>query len=232
MKVSIVIPGFNRWDLTHRRLFELYNQITHKPYEIVYSDDASTDPSVLGGLKWWKTSGPMRLRVVLGAKNKGFSHTCNAGIEHAKGDVIVVLSNDVEVYGDFVTSIVDRLSMGEKTLIGNTLYDWDTGWNNLVINGKKTLFPYLGGYMIAATRDTWDDLGGFDAETYKRYDYEDVDLSTMAIRKGYALHAIKSPHLKHLSGQTIMTVDKNREKRTMKNRARFIEKWSRIYAED
>jgi GT2 family glycosyltransferase len=115
-----------------------------------------------------------------------------------------------------------------QRLIGNVVYEFDTGWNYLKMrNGKKVLFPYAEGYLLACTKDVWEDLGGFDP-IYFPYDFEDVDISTMAIHKEYKLFALNSPYIRHLSGQTVSQVNPRREEVTRINQQKFISKWSKI----
>ena len=77
------------------------------------------------------------------------------------------------------------------------------------------------------TRDVWDDLGGFDP-IYEKFDAEDVDISTMALIKGYTLRPLNSRKLHHMSGQTVRKYYPNREEYTRKNLKRFQKKWSRV----
>jgi len=225
--ISIIVPAFNRWDLTHARFLELYQHVSHHDIEVIYSDDASTEGEVLSGLRWWQTSKLLPLEVVFNPKNRGFGATCNQGAEHAQGDSLIFLSNDVLISGNFVWQVLDVLERNSNALIGNTLYAYDTGWNVLAINGKKQLFPYLGGYFIACTAQVWEHLGGFDP-IFLPYDYEDIDLCTTAQYLLHPLVPINSEYLQHLSGQTIRTVNTQREKITLRNQKRFIEKWSKI----
>ena len=50
------------------------------------------------------------------------------------------------------------------------------------------------------------------------FDYEDLDISTTALYKGYELVALNLPYLKHMSGATIATLKVDRMAITTKNK--------------
>ena len=104
------------------------------------------------------------------------------------------------------------------------MVDWPAGWNEFSVNGSKIVIPYLGGWLLACTKDAWVDLGGFDP-LYGRFDYEDLDISTTALYKGYELVALNLPYLKHMSGATIATLKVDRMAITTKNKEKYIAKW-------
>ena len=224
MKVSIIIPMFNNWHLTHSRLMDIYAHV-HEKVQIIVVDDASTE-NIDGPIDWWLTQKKHQIIYVRSPKNMGFGCSMNTGVQTATTDVVILLSNDVIIKGELVTPILLRLRQNAKLLLGDQLYHEDTGWNNLNINGKMRLFPYLAGYLLACKRQTFVELGGFD-DRYEKFDYEDVDLSTTAVYLGYELSAIKLPVI-HISGATVRKEYPDRERYTRINQERFVEKWSKL----
>jgi glycosyltransferase involved in cell wall biosynthesis len=87
VKISVIIPTFNRAKLVQRAIKSVLNQ-TLKPYEIIVVDDGSTDDT-LEVLKNY----PIK---VLTQKNKGISSARNLGIKNATGDIIALLDSDDE----------------------------------------------------------------------------------------------------------------------------------------
>jgi GT2 family glycosyltransferase len=231
MKVSVIIPFYGKWELVHQRLNELYKFVhPATDMEIILINDKPEDKEP-NGVGWWQQMGAMNVRYFHNKKNLGFGGAMNKGARKAKGEALIFLSNDVVIGGDFVRDIIGALTVDNQRLIGNVVYTHDTGWNYLTMkNRKKTLFPYAEGYLLACTREIWEDLGGFDP-IYYPYDYEDVDLSTQVIHKGYNLYALNSKYIRHMSGQTVRTVNANREETTRKHQKKFIEKWSKILDE-
>ena len=228
--VSIVIPFYNNWTLTHQRMMELYTYVSI-PIEIILVNDCSADENVKGGMGWWKTQNKHRVICIDNPKNLGFGGSMNVGANRATEDILIFLSNDVQMFGDIVTPIVNVLEENALRLVGNEIYIGDTGWNVLNINGKRKLFPYLAGYLLACTKEVWKDLGGFD-DIYAPYDVEDIDISTMATHKGYDLHALNMSFVYHMSGQTIRKVNPKREEVTRRNLKKFQEKWSKILKDE
>ena len=188
-------------------------------------DDASGDIDAQTGVTWWKKSFDHNIRYKRNKENLGFGGNCNAGAEIAEGEILVFLSNDVIIRGDFLTPIKDILTEGNpEALVGGQIIDWAGGWNEINYNGSKRFIPYLAGWLLACRKETWKELGGFDPR-YGVYDYEDVDLSTTAISKGIPLIVTDSSHLQHLSGATIASMKVDRRSQTLKNQKIYHEKW-------
>jgi len=221
MKVSVIIPFYNNWELTHSRLMELYTHVD--PLEIILVNDCSTDN--VGGRKWWESNTKHNIVCLDNDINLGFGGSMNRGVEESTGNFVILLSNDVIVRGDIVSQTLDKYK--KNSLLGNTLRDYDTGWNVFEYLGRKRMFPYIEGYYIACDKHAWEELGGFDP-IFAPYDMEDVDLSTSAILNGYNLVALNSQYLSHMSGQTIRKVNPQRETITNMNRQKFYMKWTRI----
>ena len=221
MKVSIIIPFYGRWDLTHARMLELYTHVQTK-CDIVLVDDASEGDGYIGGVAWWqKKIDKHSVYYLRNTENLGFGWSMNRGARVALkygAEVLVFMSNDVQIFSDFVAEIVGLVEQDKNVLIGGELLDRDTGWN--VLDG--TIIPYLTGWLLACHKDIWADLGGFDIK-YGRHDYEDIDLSLTATTKGYALRVLSSKFY-HMAAQTA-PYDVTRERITKENQQKFIEKW-------
>jgi len=229
MKVSIIIPFYNNWYLTHQRMMELYRVIP-TPCEVILVDDCSTE-DITGAMGFWRGKTQHSVKAIKTPRNLGFGGAMNHGCRRATEDVYVLLSNDVQVLYNFVPDVIKIIESEEKVLVGNEFYTHDTGWNVLNINGKPKIFPYLAGYFLACTKDAWKDLGGFD-DIFGLFDYEDVDLSTTALYKGYKLIPINSKMLVHFSGQTVRKHYPERETITRRNQKKFIGKWSKILEDE
>lgn len=224
--ISVIIPVYNRWDLTHNRMFDLFKHIPEGKIEVIVVDDASPDEvEIRAGMTWWqKKLAHHKIRYARNPENRGFGLTCNGGAKLADGEILCFLSNDVVVSGDFISEIEYKISEDANSLIGGRLLYWDTGWNVFNFDGKDSIVSYVEGWMIACTQDVWKRLGGFDP-IYAPYDYEDLDLSMTAVREGIKLVGLDSPYLMHLSGQSIRAANPKREEITNKNREKFFEKW-------
>lgn len=224
MKISVVIPVYGNWDLVHSRLNELFHHVPLDT-EIFVIDDASPDKNSINILKWWKEESPLkdRLFIYKNKQNLGFGGTCNKGFDIAikhGADGVCLLTTDVTVMSDFVTNVTTILDLDNNVLIGGEVLYNDTGWNRL----PTCIVPYAHGWFLAAHKDTWKKLGGFDP-LYEKFDFEDVDLSTTAHWLGVKLVPCGAKFY-HAIGKTVSKFYPDRERYTRINQQRWINKWA------
>ncbi len=218
-EISIIIPFYNHWDLTHARIMEIH-KFLGDDVEVILVNDASTDTDCDGGVAFWqKADTRQKIRYVKNDINLGFGGSMNKGAKLAKGNILVFLSNDVIITNDFMEQIKNKIAAEKDILIGGRIVYWDSGWNTI----NNTIFPYCEGWLLACTKEVWDNLGGFDPR-YAPQDFEDVDRSATAIEMGYRLVGLNSPHLKHIGGQTA-NYNEKRLAITNRNKQKFFEKW-------
>jgi len=91
MKVSVIIPTYNRAKLVKRAILSVLNQ-TYKDFELVVVDDGSFDNTkdVLRSIN------DLRLKTIFLDKNMGVSAARNIGINESTGEVIALLDSDDE----------------------------------------------------------------------------------------------------------------------------------------
>lgn len=228
MKSYILIPHFENWTLTHQRLWELYRYCRDNITEVIVIDDCSMDDETEGGLRWWaqfRVQHDFKVSSIRTPENLNFLRASNFGIRHllekvTSDDIIILLSNDVEIRNDFVRQIADKIGQSPKSLVGGVLYSHDTGWNKF----GNTVFPYIEGWLLAMNMEGWTLAEwGFD-ERFSPSDYEDVDLSTFMRTMRYELIPLNNPGLHHIGGQSIK-YGPERLARTNENRKKFEEKW-------
>lgn len=218
-KISIVILCYNGYGYTHQLLMDI-KQHCKGVHEVLVIDNASEDDHVVEGLNFWLGLKVLPLRVISLKHNRGFIGGMNYGIKKAVGDVVLVFSNDVRIQSpEFLEEVSLQFETDKKILLGSSLYTHDTGWNKFGIK----IFPYMEGYFLGATKKAWQEWDGFD-ERYSPSDYEDVDLSTRAIKEGYKLVKLPDGMIKHLGGRTYGYNDE-RLARTKANRILFAHKW-------
>lgn len=230
--VSVIIPYFGNWTLTHQRLGELSRYAPADRVEVILVNDASTELDCRSGAGWWTNNfKDFPVRYVENKNNLGFGGSNNIGAKVAKGDILVFLSNDVVVSGKFIEQIEEIIdSYDGEVMIGNQVLYHDTGWNVITIKDKPSIICYPVGYLLACTRKLWNRIGGFDL-LYGVYDYEDVDLGAWCIYNDVPMIALNNPGIRHMGEQTVRKVNPNREEHTKKNRVLFIDKWTDLLAE-
>ena len=224
MKVSVIIPSRDKWSLTHNLLYSLYKLESEDLNEIVLVDDESQEAETLQGQHWWFTNGMFKSRaidfwILQQDQNVGFLRSSNGGLKKATGDIKVLLSNDVVVTSSFLPDVKAVLANDPRALVGGKLLSGNTGWNDF----GGVIYPYIEGWLLAATKETWNELNYFD-EKYVPYTFEDNDLSQTAISQGRRLVALNLPGLNHLGAQTI-TYNEARFKITEAHKEIFRKKW-------
>jgi GT2 family glycosyltransferase len=214
-EVAVITPLWNRADLTMRFYRSHVSRGLADGAVYVAVDNGSHDatPSILRNL----ASSFRDFVTIKNEVNRGFGPANNQGYREVESEVVVFLSNDVEVNGDYLSPILAVARDG--LLIGGELIDWDSGWNSF--DGR--VVPYIAGWCVAATRATIECLGGWD-ERFVPCDYEDVDLSKSAVEAGLVLKPLSLP-LRHLSGQSALSLQGGRARITLQNRGLFMKKW-------
>ena len=190
--LSVVIPVFNRSDLTDQVLKELWFT-SSKTDEIVVVDNGSWDTTPLV-LDEHKKHFEDRMIVLRHGRNEGFATACNDGIRLSHGDVVILLNNDVRIHHAFQRQICETLDENPKRLVCGRLVNWPAGWNQF----GDMIIPYAEAWCLGFRRTAILDIGYLDEQFTPAY-YEDVDFSFRAIQKGYELMQLSLP-LTHLRG--------------------------------
>ena len=138
MKISVVIPTFNRISLVARAIDSVLKQSLN-PYEIIVVDDGSDDGT--SEMIQNKYSSIKLIRQ----QNNGVSAARNKGIEHAKGDWIGLLDSDDEWKEKKLEHQADRLIKTPEYDFCHTNEIWIR--NGVRVNQRKKHEKY-GGYIF------------------------------------------------------------------------------------
>ncbi len=120
MKISVVIPVYNEREnlpLLAKALHEALADCRY-PWEAVLVDDGSTDGSA-EVLERLAADDPDRMRVVFLRRNFGQTAAIAAGIDHAVGDLIVLMDADLQNDPRDIPLLVAKVEEG---------YDVVSGW--------------------------------------------------------------------------------------------------------
>lgn len=216
---SIVVPVWNNAGMTARFLSMLAPWLVKGRDEVIIVDDASRDRSRVI-LRWWFKQLGGQLKVIHNAQNIGFGPSANAGAQTALGDHIIIMNNDVDVLGNFITPTLEHLHRDELSIVTGRLVDWDSGWNRF----GDEIITYGEGWYLAMARSVWEGLEGFD-ERFVPCDFEDVDFGYRAQALGIDLiESVPPLPLHHLGGSTGALLD-DRRAITITNQRRFAQKW-------
>jgi GT2 family glycosyltransferase len=201
----VVVTWESEADLT--RL--VHSMLAHLPprNELVVVDNASSDQPERA-LELWR--GPTRFRRL--EENLGFGAACNAGVEIASGEAIVLLNPDVELLDASLEALGDA-ALEAGALVGPRLINADRSrqpsasgpvvgpwpWIGAILPGalqpgpiraraepwrleRRVAVAWLTGACIAAPRQTLVELGPFDPAIELMS--EDLDLCLRAAARG------------------------------------------------
>lgn len=196
--ISIIIPNYNG-----KHLLEEYLKFTisaaknaDTPYEIIVIDDCSTDTSVA----FLRSEFP-EIVLLENETNRGFSFTCNRGINAAKYDLVFLLNSDVKLTSNYFEhqwryfskddtfGVMGRImSMDKKNIEDAARYMSLKGiqlktTRHFYSNKKNEFVPtmYLSGANALIDRKKLLAIGGFD-EIFSPFYSEDFDLGLRAWR--------------------------------------------------
>lgn len=120
MNLSLVIPVFNEEEnlpLLFDSIQKAVNPLK-KSWEVIFVDDGSSDKSI-DVLKSLTKKDSKHVRVVVFRRNFGQTAAIAAGIDHAQGEIIVLLDADLQNDPADIPSLLAKLDEG---------YDLVSGW--------------------------------------------------------------------------------------------------------
>jgi len=111
--LSIIIPNYNGGQLIEKFFPSVIRAAQNYlgEWEIIIVDDCSVDEST-AVIKHFVSSHEA-ISFYKQSVNRGFSATCNIGINHAKGEVLFFLNNDVALEEDFFGYFNDHFDDSE-----------------------------------------------------------------------------------------------------------------------
>jgi GT2 family glycosyltransferase len=206
--VSLIIPTRDRYDLLRRCVDSIYRRSTYPSFEIVLLDNQTTDPRALRYLE--ELGARPNVRVVRYDAPFNYSAINNFAVRHARGTVLALINNDVEVITrDWLEEMVSQALRPDIGAVGAMLYyPNDTIQHAGVILGLggvaghaycyrprgysgQASRAFLAQNLSAVTaacmvlrREVFDEVGGLD-ETHLPIAYNDVDLCLRIREKGY-----------------------------------------------
>ena len=138
MKISVVIPTYNRIALVERAIDSVLMQ-SIKPFDIIVVDDGSDDGTSEMIKKKYRSINLVQ------QQNSGVSAARNNGIKHAKGDWIALLDSDDEWTEKKLENQANRLIKNPDYHFCHTNEIWIR--NGVRVNQKKRHQKY-GGYIF------------------------------------------------------------------------------------
>jgi GT2 family glycosyltransferase len=233
---SIIMPLFNRVELTEQCLVNLAEVTRGMTYEVILVDNASNDGTAelvasLGG----------DVQVIRNSENRGFAAACNQGARAARGRHLVFLNNDTIPLSGWLEPLLVELDADPSVAVvgSKLLFADNTVQHAGVIFMRDIPIPYHAFYRADATepavnkrrelhcvtaacmavrRTVFDSIGGFDEGFVNGY--EDVDFCLKVRQRGDKVVYQPQSTLYHLESQT-----PGRKDHDQANGRRLLERW-------
>jgi GT2 family glycosyltransferase len=234
--ISVIIPNFNGRNLLAEILPSLVDalQDTKLPFEIIVSDDCSTDESV----SYLQVNYP-QVKILISEKNRGFAITINRGVFAAKYSHLLLLNSDVKLNPGYFQGLLRYFNREDTFGVMSRIIGWD---DDIIQDGGK--YPYFHGVKIKTSgnyvpikdepepwlytmylsganafvsREKILELQGFD-ELFVPFYVEDYELSLRAWRMGWKCYYDHAAVCRHKVSVSIRSTNKRREIAIVYNR--------------
>jgi GT2 family glycosyltransferase len=237
--VSIVIPCWEEAAVSAEAFHSVFAESETVSVEVVVVNNGSRDPFFAA------ISDHPDLVWVEFEKNVGFGPACNAGVERASGEYILLLNNDAQLAPGSIQAMVNAFATDDRiAVVGPKIISFDgrlqeagtiikaDGTGQLIgfaASPDEPRFNYprcvehLSAAAVVIRRDVFLAEGGFDPAYAPAY-CEDADLSLKLRAKGYRLfYEPKALVAHHLSKSTASSGKKQLLRR---NRATLLRRWA------
>lgn len=194
MKISIIVTNWNGLKLLKKN-FQRVIDTSQDADEIIFTDDASSDESVSYIKSLQKRFS--KIKIIAHKKNVGFGKNSNHAVSKAKGDLVVLLNNDIYPHDNYIKNSLKHFKDKEVFGVGfaeTGNENWSTVyWQNGYLQhgrGQEIKKPHISAWLSGGSsiirKEYFEKLGGFDP-VYEPFYYEDLDLGFRAWKSGYKL---------------------------------------------
>lgn len=195
MKLSVVIACFNGADFIANQLEALASQRYAGPWELVISDNGSTDES-LAIVKTYRERIP-ELRIVDSSDRQSRAHARNVGVDVATGDALLFLDQDDQVASGWLAAMSKALHENdfvacrvETEKLNKPLVRKSRGCfqrRGLQKYTYPSFLPHAAGCTLGIKRSLHKEIGGLD-ETF--FSLDDTDYCWRIQLRGTKLHFV------------------------------------------
>ena len=192
--VSIVVPVFNRPDLT-KVCIDSILRYTIYPFELILVQEGD-NPEITKLLKSYKT------KFVHNKVPLGFAGAMNSGYKLSEGSHICFLNNDIVAIPNWLTYMMEAFEQDPKVGLVTPTYTETKSKQNIDFNKKEEIFTYvkdpmsLKGVCFLISREALDKVGIWD-ESFGRGGGEDNDICIRINKAGYKLVIARKSFIYH-----------------------------------
>lgn len=253
--VSIIIPSKDNFNVYKRCVDTLHNRTHYTNIEIIHVDNGSDEENKR---KYKNLDGQYGHQYIYEKAEFNFSRMCNIGAKKAKGEYLLFLNDDIEIFKkDWLDVLVGQASLDYVGAVGAKLYYPNStiiqhcGIINIcqgpvhMFGGYDDKIPYYFGRnildfnVIAVTgaclivnKEKYKEVNGFD-EAFA-VTYNDVEFCMKLLEKGY-FNVVRNDvilyHHESVSrGNDV--IDQNKMKRLEKERSNLYKKHPKYFYTD
>lgn len=204
MEISIIITNYNGISIIKETLPTIVDAATQDPdnyYEILFIDDCSVDNSI----QYVKENYPdVKIRKTV--ENSGYMHANNFGVNNARFPLVFCVNNDMKILPGTIRELAKHFQDEKVFAASGKIYDWNKNFLYGNRGGEfgekeKGYFSYFeknendtttqslfacGGAFLCR-KDIYLSLGGYDAELFSPYYYDETDLCFRALKKEWKI---------------------------------------------
>lgn len=117
--LSLVVPVYNESEVLgefYKRVSDVLGSLDGYDYEILFVDDGSKDDSYLQLLQF--AQGDRRVRLIKFSRNFGHQIAITAGIDHSRGDCVVVIDSDLQDPPEVIRAMIEKWREGYEVVYG------------------------------------------------------------------------------------------------------------------
>ena len=241
--VSILILCCNEVEVT-KLCLESLRAHTRAPYELVVIDNGSTDGTAEYLHATARLPGPERVTVAINSTNRGYPAGVNQALGAARGELVVMLNNDVVVTPHWLERLSACLDRGGPTrgLVGAvTNYApppqlVEPGYDTLAaldpfaearaarFAGQELVVARATGFCLLARRSALDAVGALD-ERFGLGFFDDDDLCLRARRAGFGIAVALDCYVHHFGSTTFRALGVDTAAQLAQNLALYQAKW-------
>jgi GT2 family glycosyltransferase/glycosyltransferase involved in cell wall biosynthesis len=242
--ISIVVVTFNNCDLTRLCVESILSNTTYPSYEVIVVDNNSSDDTqdYLRGVAKEHSN----VRIIFNASNRGFAAANNQGLGVSRGDILLLLNNDVVVPRGWLRGM--RRCLGDPTIglvgpvtnsVGNeariavdyqNLDGMDAFARTHMGKHRGVVFDIaiLAMYCLAMRRDVFEKIGALD-EGFTIGMFEDDDYANRAREAGYRVVCTEESFVHHAGQAAFKKLIETGEYQAVwdRNQAYYESKWGK-----
>ena len=235
--ISVCVANYNGEEIISDCIESILRQKNAPSFEILVHDDASTDNS-LHVIEKYES-----VRLIKSSDNVGFCISNNRMAAAARGEFILLLNNDAQLFEDALTTLFEESRKhSNKAVLGLPQYNFAT--RELVDYGLKLDYfsssvpikkptekdiAMVIGACIWVPANLWNKIGGFPE--WFETNAEDVYLCCYARILGYRIYVPGRSGFLHMIGHTLGGGKSADNKLQISTRRRYFSERNRLFVQ-